>query len=249
MRKLLMALIWTTLIVLIIPNVVFARYNAPISHQEFNLMLDDMKSKTVKIHNTHPNAPNGYVAGTGWLIEGDYVITGSHVVNVPQAKLYNIMLNDSNHTFFFDFEVVKDIPEQDIAIIKLNVKYDWERSALDEVGYFKFADSVTVGEPVMSLGYPLEIDMDDLSYSEGCVVSVDVGVDWVGTPITSRQIKFYLESKKGNSGGPIFNARGEIVSMMVGVETNNSNNSYGVKLSDLRSAVENISNAIVASVK
>ncbi len=103
----------------------------------------------------------------------------------------------------------------------------------------EFADSYTVGETVIAIG---NTDGEGISVTRG-VVSVDseyVMME-IGTSVSQyRVLRTDTAIHFGNSGGPLFNAEGELVGITNGGSVSNQNVNYAIPVSLVHPVVENI---------
>jgi serine protease Do len=146
-----------------------------------------------------PPAPNGrpslvHAQGSGFFISGDgYLLTNNHVVD--HAKRVQVKTIDGKT---YTAKVVGTDPKSDLAVLKV-----------EGSGGFKFArfasEAPRVGDWVLAMGNP---------YGLGGTVTAGI-VSASGRDIGSGPYDDYLQIdapvNKGNSGGPSFNMRGEVV--------------------------------------
>lgn len=145
------------------------------------------------------------VSGTGFIISEDgYILTNYHVIELAVSKNseISVILNDGTR---YIASVVGHEKFNDIAVLKIDVQ------GLTPV---KFGDSdrIYVGDEVYAVGNPLgELDF---SMSTGHVSALDrlITTDDSGVPINMFQIDAAVNS--GNSGGPVYNSRGEVIGIV-----------------------------------
>lgn len=141
------------------------------------------------------NTPEMHGLGTGFIITGDgQIVTNAHVVD--GADTVSVTLADGRK---IDGKVLGADAATDIALIKIE-----EGSDLPTVA---FGDStqLKVGQDVVAIGNPF-----------GLGNSVTAGiVSALGRDINSGPFDNYIQTdaaiNKGNSGGPLFDAAGEVV--------------------------------------
>lgn len=123
-------------------------------------------------------------------------------------------------------KVVLVNPTIDIAL--LAVKGDF--SHLPEIVLAE-EDSLTIGSKVFVAGYPYGMPF---TVTEGSVSS----------PKQLLNNQYYIQTdaavNPGNSGGPIFNERGELVGVTVAKFTEADNMGFGVRLESLRRVLDNL---------
>ena len=132
--------------------------------------------------------------GSAFFISQDgYLVTNHHVIK--DANKVTVVLNDRRE---LDAEVVGSDERTDVAVLKVK---GTQFPAL-KVGN---VDTLKVGEPVLAIGSPFGFDY---SASAGIVsaksrtVSNDTSVPFIQTDVALNP---------GNSGGPLFNQKGEVI--------------------------------------
>ena len=145
------------------------------------------------------------VSGTGFIITADgYILTNYHVIeDAYKAGLdVNVMMHDGTR---YPAQIVGVEADNDVAVLKI-----------DAVGLnaatLGNSDSLRVGDTVYAVGNPLgELEF---SMTTGHVSAKDRSIvtEAKGDSITMFQIDAAVNS--GNSGGPVYNARGEVVGIV-----------------------------------
>ncbi len=135
-------------------------------------------------------------AGSGFVISADgYVVTNHHVID--GATTITATFSDGTE---MDAVLVGSDSTNDIALLKVDGK-DMQYVTIGS------SDALAVGEQVVAIGNAL----GELSFSltVGYVSGMDRDVSTDGTVINMIQTDVAINS--GNSGGPLFNNRGEVV--------------------------------------
>ena len=137
--------------------------------------------------------------GTGFMFSSsDYVITSYHVVH--GSKSINVRLTNGER---IDASIAVQDTHNDIAILKLS-KPPTSRHNIIILGE---SSSVKTGDRVFTYGFPL-VDLlgnAEPRYSEGFVNSLS------GISNDSRLFQVSIPIQPGNSGGPVFNEKGELI--------------------------------------
>lgn len=162
--------------------------------QQLPEMLKKFFGNQIQIPN-QPRVPTEQKSyGSAFFISQDgYLLTNRHVVD--DAKKVTITLNDRRE---LDADVVGSDERTDVAVLK--VKGD-HFPALKTGN----SDILRVGEPVLAIGSPFGFDY---SASAGIVsatsrsMTVDSAVPFIQSDVALNP---------GNSGGPLFNQRGEVI--------------------------------------
>lgn len=174
--------------------------------QIYNLACKETVGITTEITtaNVFGQQVNGTVSGTGIIITSDgYILTNNHVI----AEAYNggyditVVLNDGTK---YKAKIIGFEDDNDIAVLKIDAK------GLDAVTIGD-SDKMQVGEQIYAVGNPL----GELTYTitSGIISALDrdiTGED--GSTINMFQIDAAVNS--GNSGGPVYNSRGEVIGVV-----------------------------------
>ena len=145
------------------------------------------------------------VSGSGFIVSADgYILTNYHVIELAAQndKDVNVILHDGTR---YTASIVGYEKYNDLAILKIDAE------GLSPVT-FGDSGSISVGDTVYAVGNPLgELDF---SMSTGHVSALDrlITSDESGVAINMFQIDAAVNS--GNSGGPVYNAAGEVVGIV-----------------------------------
>lgn len=145
------------------------------------------------------------VSGSGFIASSDgYIITNYHVIqNAYEGNFdINVMTHDGTK---YIATVVGTEQDNDIAVLKIDAE------GLNPVT-FGDSDELAVGDTVYAVGNPLgELEF---SMSTGHVSAKDraITTEESTTPINVFQIDAAVNS--GNSGGPVYNTRGEVIGIV-----------------------------------
>ena len=148
------------------------------------------------VSSVYGQTATGVASGSGFIISGDgYVVTNFHVVE--GASSVNVVLYDGRT---FPAQLVGYDSTNDIALLKV------EADGLDAVTLGS-SDDLIVGDQVVAIGNPLGELTSTLTV--GYVSAKERTVSTDGTVINMIQTDAAINS--GNSGGPLFNMKGEVV--------------------------------------
>lgn len=153
-------------------------------------------------------------SGSGFIIEADgYILTNFHVVE--DAERIRVTLADGR---VFRGELVGADPAIDVALVKIP---STEALPVAQLGD---SDALRVGQWVCAIGNPL-----------GYVHSVTVGVvSFVGRKLFDPSLDDYIQTDAainfGNSGGPLINARGEVVGINSAISSRANNIGFAVPI-------------------
>ena len=166
--------------------------------------------------------------GSGFVIdEGGYIVTNNHVVN--GAEEINVSFIDGRE---LEATLVGVDPQTDLALLKVESDEDlpWLR--------FGDSDEARVGDWVLAIGNPFGL---------GGTATAGI-ISARGRDIQSGPYDDYLQIdapiNSGNSGGPVFNADGEVIGVNTAIFSPNGGN-VGIGFAIPASQVE----AIVSELK
>ena len=144
------------------------------------------------------------VSGSGFIVSEDgYIVTNYHVVAYAAEYGYEltVMLKDGSS---YEARIIGFDKDIDIAVIKIDA------TGLNPVTVGN-NENMKVGETVYAVGNPLgELDY---TMTKGIISALDrvINVDST-TRINMFQIDAAVNS--GNSGGPVYNSRGEVIGIV-----------------------------------
>jgi serine protease Do len=148
------------------------------------------------------STPSG--TGSGVIINADgYAITNAHVVQGETNLRVTIWVPQDDGT-------LKRTVIEDVEIVAVNSHLDLALIAIphsDEIDAFTYAlleieESIEIGQPVFAIGNPLGLER---SLSQGVISITQRSFDGLTYIQTDAAVN------PGNSGGPLFNTRGEVV--------------------------------------
>jgi serine protease Do len=163
--------------------------NLPPEVQQFFKRFGGQNGAPNQMHPRHEMA-----LGSGFIISADgYVVTNNHVVQ--NAKTVTVTTDDGKT---LDAKVIGTDPKTDLALLKITEAGDYP--------FVKLAkETPRVGDWVVAIGNP---------YGLGGTVTAGI-ISAEGRDIGSGPYDSFLQIdapiNKGNSGGPTFNLKGEVV--------------------------------------
>jgi S1-C subfamily serine protease len=163
--------------------------------------------------------------GSGFLVSPDGIIaTNAHVIK-GASELKVSLPSDIGSIEYSAVLLLKD-ESNDVALLKIQ---DSKFQALTELPY-SIIQSTDIGENVFTIGYPLNSIMGDNYKVTNGIVSASSGLK---DDVRFLQITTPLQP--GNSGGPLFNADGNIIGLTTAklnedaVGTSIENVNYAIK--------------------
>ncbi|HEY6505170.1 MAG TPA: serine protease [Chitinophagaceae bacterium] len=162
-------------------------------------------------------------AATGFLIDAKgLMITNAHVVkNSKNIRVFNVKGQQFN-AFVVKLDVLRDV-----AVIKIDDSKFKPVAALP----YGIAKSFTdIAEPVFTLGFP----RDEIVYGEG-YMSAKTG--YKGDTLSCQ---IAVPANPGNSGGPVFNQRGEVIGILSARQTTAQEAVFAIQSKYIFNAVDEI---------
>ena len=136
-------------------------------------------------------------SGTGFFITEDgYILTNHHVVSGASSVSVTLYNGES-----YDAKVIGSDEDYDIAVIKIDAT---GLSAAE----FASSSTLSVGDSVAAIGNPLSPDLR-LTMTRGIVSALNREINYNGATMTLIQTDASIN--EGNSGGPLFNSRGQVI--------------------------------------
>jgi serine protease Do len=159
--------------------------------------------------------------GSGVVIEPEgYILTNHHVIE--RAERILVKLTDGRT---LRAEVVGSDPDTDIALLKVESKGPIAAAPLGD------SDTLRVGEWVCAIGNPL-------AYEHTVTVGV---VSYIGRKLFDKSLDNYIQTDAainfGNSGGPLINARGEVIGINSAISSRASNIGFAVPVNQARAVL------------
>ncbi|MEI9921092.1 MAG: serine protease [Bacteroidota bacterium] len=168
-----------------------------------NIILKDIQQEKNK------KAP-GTFAGTGFLISPGYISTSYHVVKVADS----IYIENEKFGSIKTSIVYTDVTN-DVAILKI----ENENDLIITPPYTISSKEGSLAEEVFTLGYPRE----DVVFGAGNISAV---TGYKGNP-NAYQVS--VPVNPGNSGGPLFNNKGDLIGIISGKQTETSGVAFATK--------------------
>lgn len=167
-------------------------------------------------------------SGTGWAIGNGYVVTNSHVAE--NARMISIKGINGDMNNGYKAEVVATDKVNDIAVLRV---IDSRFGRFGTIPYSVSSRMADVGEDVFVLGYPLTQALgNEIKLTNGIISSRtgyqgDVACYQMSAPI-----------QPGNSGGPMFDNKGNVIGIVVAGVPGAENVGYAIKISYLNILIE-----------
>jgi S1-C subfamily serine protease len=166
--------------------------------------------------------------GTGFAIGSGYIVTNNHVAS--EAKTIRVKGVKGDVDTGYLAEVVAADKVNDIAILRIS---DSRFTGFGTIPYAVQQRMADVGEDVFVLGYPLTQALgNEIKLTNGIISSRTGYQGNVSTYQMSAPVQ------PGNSGGPLFDNKGNIIGIVVAGVPGAENVGYAIKTSYLNILIE-----------
>lgn len=145
-------------------------------------------------------------AGSGVIISEDgYIVTNHHVVNGADEVIVHLFDNSS-----YNAKIVGSDQKTDVALLKIDT---------NNLAYATFAnsDSVEIGDDAIAIGNPLGTG---ISVTNGIISAIHKEITI--NRETMNLLQTNAEINSGNSGGGLFNIKGELIGIVNAKSSNSS---------------------------
>ena len=164
---------------------------------DFSDIYDKCVPSVVGIKSFVGDSPDYYGWGSGVIISPDgYILTNTHVIDDGDSA--KVVLYDGNE---HEAKLVGYDSQSDIAVIKI------EAEGLT-AAEFASSSGLRVGDSVAAIGNPLSPDLR-LTMTRGIISALNREISYNGTVMSLIQTDASIN--EGNSGGPLFNDRGQVI--------------------------------------
>ena len=177
-------------------------------------------------------------SGTGFALNDGYIVTNYHVIE--NAKSISIQGIKGDFVKKYKATIIATDKYNDLALLRIA---DSGFNGFGSIPYNIKTSVSNVGEEVFVLGYPLTSTMgDEIKLTTGVISSKtgfqgDVSLYQISAPI-----------QPGNSGGPLFDNRGNLIGIVNAKHKGAENVGYAIKTSYLNNLIESsISTSILPS--
>jgi serine protease Do len=158
-------------------------------------------------------------AGTGFVIDAaGLILTNHHVVDGADRIMVRLTDGRNLHATRIGSD-----PDTDVALIKVESTRPLPYAPLGD------SDALRVGEWVVAIGNPL-------AYEHTVTVGV---VSFIGRKLFDSSLDRYIQTDAainfGNSGGPLINARGDVIGINAAISSRAANIGFAVPINQARS--------------
>lgn len=168
-------------------------------------------------------------SGSGIIISTNgVVVTNYHVIE--DSKFYDIVVRDGSKVLTYKAKLLATDKVNDLALLMID---DDRFIRFDEIPFTLSSKTSEVGTSVFAMGYPLTSYMgEEVKITDG-IISSKTGYEG---DIVTYQISAPIQP--GNSGGPLFDKRGNLIGITNAGIMEANNVGYAIKASYLRNLIE-----------
>ncbi len=162
------------------------------------------------------------ISGTAFMVSSKgYLVTAKHIVEDADKILVENSLGD-----IFSARVIYMDKKKDIAVLKISDK-NFKSQGI--VPYAFSGKKCDLGEKIFTLGYPSE----NIVFEEGVMSSR------LGFKGDSSSCRVSLAINHGNSGGPLFDDKGNIIGMISGKEADKERAGFAITMKSIAETIKN----------
>ncbi|GIW65185.1 MAG: hypothetical protein KatS3mg093_164 [Candidatus Parcubacteria bacterium] len=170
--------------------------------------------------------------GTGFIVSSDgFIITNKHVVSDSKAE-YTVYLNDGRK---LKAEILALHPTDDLALIKINAN-NLPTLALGD------SDKIKLGQFVVAIGNALGEFQNTVSFGviSGLRRSITASDEHGNVERLEGLIQTDAAINFGNSGGPLFNLRGEVIGVNTAIARGAENIGFAIPINRVKKMITEV---------
>jgi S1-C subfamily serine protease len=188
----------------------------------------------IKVQTTSQLGQQGEAQGSGWVYsKSGYIVTNDHVVSGATSVSVSFPSGAS-----YKATVVGADPSTDIAVIKVNAP-----ASLLKPLTVGDSSKLVVGDPVVAIGSPFGLDG---TVTAGIVSALHRQMDSPNGFTINDSIQTDAAINHGNSGGPLFNLRGEVIGVNAQIQSDSGDNA-GIGFAIPSNTVKSIADRLIQS--
>ena len=203
--------------------------------QVFDMAKDQVVGITTEVtyQNFFGMTSSSAVSGSGFFLSEDgYILTNYHVIETAYANNLDVTVMTYDGTQYIA-SIVGFEAANDVAVLKIDA------TGLSPVT-FGNSDLITMGETVYAVGNPL----GELAYSmsTGTVSGLDREIVTEESMVGINMFQIDAAVNPGNSGGPVYNSRGELIGIVTAKSgaTNAEGLGFAIPINDAASIADDL---------
>lgn len=187
----------------------------------------------IKLQEVDSKIPEGSVlagGGSAFLIDNKgYLITSAHVLKGTGAVVVD---NDGKE---YNTIIVHVDHGKDLAILRIK---DVDFNAVNTLPYSLKQKNPDLGEEIFTMGYP----RNEVTYNSG-YISAKTGYDG-----DTSSFQLSLPANPGNSGGPVFNKKGEVIGLLSTRQAKAEGVVFAIRSEEILQAIKDWKNTDTAAL-
>jgi S1-C subfamily serine protease len=188
-----------------------------------------------------PSSGSAQALGSGFVVSADgYILTNAHVVedNGARASSVSVMFKNADGTDSTKVPatIVGVDETSDVALLKIDPAKAPQLAPVT----LGDSDALQVGEPVVAIGNPLGYDF---TVTSGIVSALNRNLQSPNGSVIPDGIQTDAAINSGNSGGPLFNSRGEVIGINEQIATQSGGNEglgFAVPINTAKNVLEQL---------
>jgi putative serine protease PepD len=189
---------------------------------------------TIKVTTTSQLGQTGEAQGSGWVYsKAGYIVTNDHVVSGATSATVDFPNGSA-----YKATIVGTDPSTDIAVIKVNAP-----AALLKPLPVGNSAKLVIGDPVVAIGSPFGLDE---TVTAGIVSALHRQMDSPNGFTINDSIQTDAAINHGNSGGPLFDLRGEVIGVNAQIQSDSGDNA-GIGFAIPSNTVKAIADQLIAT--
>ncbi|NLY20150.1 MAG: trypsin-like serine protease [Tissierellia bacterium] len=179
--------------------------------------------------------------GSGIIVDSrGYILTNNHVVanasggsSITQSGVSNditVVLNDKTT---LEAQVLWTDPQIDLAILKVESDTPLKPAVLGD------SDALRIGEQAIAIGNPFSLDFGG-TVTGGYISGLNRSVTTSDIGIMENLIQTDASINSGNSGGPLLNAKGEVIGVNTLKLGSGENMSFSIPINIAKPIIEEV---------
>lgn len=177
-----------------------------------------------------PQTQKGTSMGSGMIVDPNgYILTNAHVIGDGEYDKISVSLIDGSTT---EGKVLWYDTTLDLAVVKV------DKTGLPAVELGD-SDELMVGEPTVAIGNPMTLDLER-TVTQGVVSGLNRSITFDNGTTIKPLIQTDASINSGNSGGPLFNAEGQVIGINTAKMTSAEGLGFAIPINTAKSILEQI---------
>ena len=189
-------------------------------------------SEVTQQYNTFfgPQTQKGTSMGSGIIVDpSGYILTNAHVIGDGEYENITVSLIDGStevgKVLWYDTTL-------DLAVVKI------EKTGLTAVELGD-SDKLMVGEPTVAIGNPMTLDLER-TVTQGVISGLNRSITFDSGTTIKPLIQTDASINSGNSGGPLFNAEGQVIGINTAKMTSAEGLGFAIPINTAKPILEQI---------